>query len=122
MKNSFHKLLVGARVSGDDTHHDRYMPKVVNLNGDHPVLLVCEHAKAKIPEQFQMLGLKQEHQESHIAWDPGAFTTAEFLSRNLNAPLVHASVSRLLYDCNRPPDAEDAMPARSENIDIPGHG
>jgi predicted N-formylglutamate amidohydrolase len=35
--------------------------------------------------------------------------------------LIAGAVSRLVYDCNRPPDALDAMPARSEVIDVPGN-
>jgi len=34
---------------------------------------------------------------------------------------VSSGVSRLVYDCNRPPHAHDAMPARSEVIDVPGN-
>jgi predicted N-formylglutamate amidohydrolase len=35
--------------------------------------------------------------------------------------LIHAPVSRLIYDCNRAPDMPGAMPARSEIHDIPGN-
>lgn len=30
-------------------------------------------------------------------------------------------VSRLVYDCNRPPSAKDAIPEKSETIDAPGN-
>jgi predicted N-formylglutamate amidohydrolase len=46
---------------------------------------------------------------------------ARRLSERLNAPLVAAAVSRLIYDCNRPPEAPDAMPAQSEVFAIPGN-
>jgi predicted N-formylglutamate amidohydrolase len=37
--------------------------------------------------------------------------------------LVAARISRLIYDCNRPPDAPGAMADRSEVFEIPGnHG
>jgi predicted N-formylglutamate amidohydrolase len=39
----------------------------------------------------------------------------------LDAVLVHAPVSRLVYDCNRAPDMAGAMPVRSEIHDIPGN-
>jgi len=39
----------------------------------------------------------------------------------MEAKLVFSKVSRLIYDCNRAPDAADAMPARSEIIEVPGN-
>lgn len=84
-------------------------------------MLVCEHASARIPPEFQDLGLDRSDLDSHIAWDPGAYETAKGLSAALDAPLVYSTVSRLVYDCNRPPDAADAMPACSEDTSIPGN-
>ena len=43
------------------------------------------------------------------------------LSDLLNAPLVAGGVSRLVYDCNRPLEAPDAMPAKSEIFAVPGN-
>ena len=43
------------------------------------------------------------------------------MSAALDAPLVSANVSRLVYDCNRPPESDSAMPARSERFDVPGN-
>jgi len=85
------------------------------------VLLVCEHATAYIPAELNHLGLSGDILKSHIAWDPGAFEVASHLSNLMSAPLVSGTVSRLVYDCNRPPDAEDAIPEKSENIAIPGN-
>ncbi len=90
-------------------------------DGDSPILIVCEHASNFIPPEFEGLGLSQSLLESHIAWDPGAAHVATELSEILNAQCVLGKVSRLVYDCNRPPEAHDAMPARSEIYDIPGN-
>ncbi len=95
--------------------------RIVNPGGRAPVLLVCEHASNRIPDEMGDLGLSPEARESHVAWDPGALGVAQHLARLLDAPLVHSTVSRLVYDCNRPPEAPDAMPARSEIHDIPGN-
>lgn len=94
---------------------------IVNPAGSSSVVLVCEHASHHIPTPFDALGLSQADRTSHAAWDPGAMAVAEKLSQHLNAPLVASGVSRLVYDCNRPPTAHDAMPARSEVIDVPGN-
>ncbi|WP_370400287.1 N-formylglutamate amidohydrolase [Sulfitobacter sp. JB4-11] len=95
--------------------------RTVNPNGRSPLVLVCEHASAHIPERFDHLGLPPEARETHIAWDPGALAVAERMSKKLDARLVAGTLSRLIYDCNRPPDAPDAMPDRSEAYDIPGN-
>jgi predicted N-formylglutamate amidohydrolase len=34
---------------------------------------------------------------------------------------VASTVSRLVYDCNRPPEAASAMPEKSELIEVPGN-
>lgn len=83
------------------------------------VLLVCEHAANRIPDFLGDMGLTAEARESHIAWDPGALGVARHMAAQMSAPLVHGGVSRLVYDCNRPPDAAGAMPVRSEQYDIP---
>ncbi len=94
---------------------------VGNASGSSSVVLVCEHASHHIPDSFDGLGLSAEARLSHAVWDPGAFPVAQELSRLLDATLVSSRVSRLVYDCNRPPSAPDAMPMRSEVIDVPGN-
>ena len=86
------------------------MVKVFNSEGQAPILLVCEHATNFIPARFKDLGLTPAQLQSHIAWDPGAIETAEAMAEILDAPLISATVSRLIYDCNRPPDSATAMP------------
>ncbi len=95
--------------------------ETVNPDGLGPVVLACEHASSFIPPEFGGLGLNSDALDSHIAWDPGALAVATHLSRLLDAPLVAQRVSRLVYDCNRPPSAADAIPARSEIYSVPGN-
>lgn len=92
-----------------------------NAQGAGPFLFVCEHASNAFPEEFGNLGLEPDVREAHVAWDPGALGVARELSDILDSPLVAATVSRLIYDCNRPPDSTSAMPPRSEVFDIPGN-
>lgn len=100
---------------------ERPAARVINPDGVHNIVLICEHASNHIPEEFDSLGLGEEALASHIAWDPGALAIAEALSEKLDAALVHSTISRLVYDCNRPPDAIGAMPEQSEATLIPGN-
>ncbi len=95
--------------------------ETINTNGAAPIVLVCEHASNFIPEYLDGLGISEDAASSHAAWDPGALAVAELLSAQLNAPLVVQRVSRLVYDCNRPPEAQSAMPVKSEIYEVPGN-
>ena len=94
---------------------------LLNGNGKFPALIVCEHASNHVPDEYDNLGLSQDELQSHIAWDIGAAEVALHLSTLLDAPYVRGEVSRLVYDCNRPPNAPDAMPEKSEVFVIPGN-
>ena len=89
--------------------------------GSGPLVIVCEHASCRIPRRLETLGLQAEALTSHIAWDPGARAVAQLLSEHFDAPLVRQRFSRLAYDCNRPPEAADAIPERSEVYAVPGN-
>lgn len=99
---------------------DKYVHHL-NPKGQSPLVLVCEHASCFIPAQFNDLGLSSAARKSHAAWDPGAYGLAQELSALLDAQLIASAVSRLVYDCNRPPTAPDAMPAQSEVVQVPGN-
>ncbi|MBT5062595.1 MAG: N-formylglutamate amidohydrolase [Verrucomicrobia bacterium] len=107
-------LIFNAITSGENV-------AITNVAGRGPLVLVCEHASNNVPEEFVDLGLGKQHLNSHIAWDPGALAVAMALSVIFDAPLVATAVSRLVYDCNRPPEAPDAIAEKSEIYDIPGN-
>lgn len=95
--------------------------RVGNAAGDAPLVLLCEHASNAIPAEMNQLGISDEVAKSHAAWDPGARGVTDKLSKLLNAPNVQQTVSRLVYDCNRPFDATSAIPEKSEIFEIPGN-
>lgn len=99
-----------------------FLPVIENADAKSRVIVVCEHASNHIPSAWGDLGLTDAQRQAHIAWDPGALAVSRGLSQRLDAVLIHAPVSRLIYDCNRAPDMPGAMPARSEVHDIPGNG
>lgn len=94
------------------------------------VVVICEHASNALAEGWAALGgdlgIDANTRAAHVAWDIGALGLARGLAAGLapgcgGAVLVHAPLSRLVYDLNRAPDHPGAMPARSEVFDIPGN-
>ncbi|MFN4154062.1 MAG: N-formylglutamate amidohydrolase [Paracoccaceae bacterium] len=94
---------------------------VENRDAAGAILLVCEHASNAFPDPWGSLGLTEAQRSAHVAWDPGALDLSRALATRLDAALVHAPASRLIYDLNRGPDRADAMAPRSELHDIPGN-
>lgn len=97
------------------------LPEQAQVGGRGPMLLLCDHASNFIPGVFGALGLRQDNQNSHFAWDPGAAGVTRLLSRLLDCPAILASVSRLLIDCNRDPGDWDSIVEISEATPIPGN-
>jgi len=68
----------------------------------HTLILSCEHAVNHIPNRYQYLfHQKSAILNSHRAIDFGAQRIAEQFSQTLDFPLIEATASRLLIDCNR---------------------
>lgn len=93
----------------------------INPDSPHPLLLVCEHAGHAIPQALNGLGLKVADLKSHVGWDIGAEAVTRKMAHLLGAPAVIQRYSRLVIDCNRPPDAADAMPASNHGVSVPGN-
>lgn len=104
-----------------DSFSQSEVVETVNLSGVGDFVLVCEHASNFIPSELSGLGLSEAELQSHIAWDPGALAVAKLLSARLDAPLIAAKVSRLVYDCNRKSGVESAVMAESDGVTIPGN-
>ncbi|WP_421780656.1 N-formylglutamate amidohydrolase [Kiloniella litopenaei] len=108
-------------LNSDNNSSTESVVKTTNLSGHGEYVIICEHASNHIPVKYNNLGLSDDDIKQHIAWDPGALAVAQQLSKQLDAPLVEQCVSRLVYDCNRPPEAWNAMPFQSEIFEIPGN-
>ena len=68
------------------------------------LIITCEHGGNTIPPPYAALFQGQEALlASHRGWDPGALPVAQELAGRLAAPLLAATVSRLLIDLNRSP-------------------
>src|SRR6478736_563715 len=92
-----------------------------NAAGGSPFLLTCDHYGRLIPQSLGDLGLPASELTRHIAWDIGIAGVAEALSKQLNAHLIAQRYSRLVIDCNRPPDAPSSIPRISEATTIPAN-
>src|SRR6202521_3295958 len=92
-----------------------------NAAGRSPFLLTCDHYGRLIPRILGDLGLPADELTRHIAWDIGIAGVAEALSKHLDAHLIAQRYSRLVIDCNRPPDAPSSIPRISEATTIPGN-
>jgi predicted N-formylglutamate amidohydrolase len=92
-----------------------------NADGRSPFLLTCDHYGRLIPRRLGNLGLSEDELTRHIAWDVGIAGVAEQLAAQLDAHLVAQRYSRLVIDCNRPPNVASSIPLISEATTIPGN-
>jgi predicted N-formylglutamate amidohydrolase len=92
-----------------------------NADGQSPFLLTCDHYGRLIPADLGDLGLSDDERKRHIGWDIGIAGVAEQMSAALGAHLVAQRYSRLVIDCNRPPDAVSSIPLISEATTVPGN-
>ena len=99
------------------------VPPVHELNaaGRSPFLFSCDHYGRLIPRVLGDLGLPESELTRHIAWDIGIAGVADALSNHLCAHLIAQRYSRLVIDCNRPPEAPGSIPRISEATTIPGN-
>ncbi|SDA11046.1 N-formylglutamate amidohydrolase [Sphingomonas sp. NFR15] len=95
--------------------------RIVNPNGRSPFLLIGDHAGNLVPRALEPFGVTSPDLERHIGWDIGIATLGETLATTLDATFIAQRYSRLVVDCNRAPDAEDAMPAVSDGTPIPAN-
>lgn len=95
--------------------------ELINETSSASVVLVCEHAGRAIPERLGNLGLSEHVLHTHIGWDIGAEKVARCLADRLDAPLILQRYSRLVVDCNRPPEAQDFVPEISDGTQVPGN-
>ena len=101
-------------LSAEDPHP----VEVLNPDSDFPILLICEHAGQAVPERLDGLGISQHDLDAHVGWDIGAGSVARHMAELLGAPVVLQRYSRLVIDCNRPPDSPGAIPVRAEILDV----
>jgi len=86
-----------------------------------PLLLLCDHASAALPDGYGRLGLDPALFDTHIAHDIGAATVTRALAARFGAAAVLGRWSRLLIDLNRGADDPTLVMKLSDGSIIPGN-
>jgi predicted N-formylglutamate amidohydrolase len=107
------------RGRATDSHSNPVVSE--NPEGAGPFVIICDHGSNRIPHEYGTFDYDTEALQTHIAWDPGALAVARRLSARLNAPLIWPDASRLLIDCNRPPEADSLIVTVSEGRPAPAN-
>jgi predicted N-formylglutamate amidohydrolase len=101
--------------------HEASPVELVNEGASAPVILVCDHASARIPGALGTLGLDEGELARHIAIDIGAAALTQRLAGAFGAAGILAAYSRLVIDCNRHPEDHTSIREISEGVIIPGN-
>jgi len=95
--------------------------EIVAGRGDTGLILLCDHASNRIPEDYGDLGVPAAQFERHIAYDIGARDLTLGLAARLGAPAVLSRYSRLLIDPNRGMDDPTLIMRISDGAVVPGN-
>ncbi|MGI9481509.1 MAG: N-formylglutamate amidohydrolase [Hyphomicrobiales bacterium] len=85
------------------------------------LVLVCDHARNALPEEYGDLGLPPHQLERHIGYDIGAEAVTRGIAERLGVPAIMACYSRLLIDPNRGLDDPTLVMRLSDGAIIPGN-
>lgn len=85
------------------------------------LVLICDHARNTLPEEYGSLGLPESEFSRHIAFDIGAEGLLRGLARELGVPAVLATYSRLLIDPNRGEDDPTLIRQLYDGTIVPGN-
>ena len=96
-------------------------PEIIPAAQSSGLLLICDHASNHMPAEFNDLGLTRRELGLHAAIDVGAAMLTRHLARDLGAPAILATISRLVIDFNRAPGGPDSILSRSHGVAIPGN-
>jgi predicted N-formylglutamate amidohydrolase len=107
-------------VSSIAAHEDQSF-RILPGRADAGLIILCDHADNAFPPQYGTLGLPVDQLKRHIAYDIGAASITEQLSRSLGVPAVMTRFSRLLIDPNRGADDPTLIMRLSDGAVIPGN-
>ena len=85
------------------------------------LVVLCDHATARIPTDYGQLGLGAKELSRHIAYDIGAETVSRTIAAQLGCPAVLSQFSRLLIDPNRGIDDPTLVMRIADGAIVPGN-
>ncbi|MEI9417546.1 N-formylglutamate amidohydrolase [Mesorhizobium sp. Cs1321R2N1] len=85
------------------------------------IVLLADHARRDLPEEYGSLGLPSVEFDRHIAYDIGVEAVTRELAARLDVPVVLANFSRLLIDPNRGEDDPTLIRQLYDGTMIPGN-
>ncbi|QND57153.1 N-formylglutamate amidohydrolase [Mesorhizobium huakuii] len=85
------------------------------------IVLLADHARRDLPEDYGSLGLPAAEFERHIAYDIGVEAVTRELAALLDVPAVIANFSRLLIDPNRGEDDPTLIRQLYDGTVVPGN-
>lgn len=88
---------------------------------DRGLVLLADHARRDLPDEYGDLGLPPEEFERHIAYDIGVEAVTRRLATRLGVPAVLANFSRLLIDPNRGEDDPTLIRQLYDGTVVPGN-
>ncbi len=78
--------------------------EIIDGPRDRGLVLLADHARRNLPDDYGDLGLPKSEFDRHIAYDIGVEMVTRRLAELLDAPALLANFSRLLIDPNRGED------------------
>ncbi|OBQ69702.1 N-formylglutamate amidohydrolase [Mesorhizobium erdmanii] len=85
------------------------------------IVLLADHARRDLPDDYGSLGLPAAEFERHIAYDIGVEAVTRELAATLDVPAVIANFSRLLIDPNRGEDDPTLIRQLYDGTVVPGN-
>jgi predicted N-formylglutamate amidohydrolase len=94
---------------------------IVDGARDRGLVLIADHARRELPEEYGDLGLPAGEFDRHIAYDIGVEDVTRRLAAALGVPAVIAGFSRLLIDPNRGEDDPTLIRQLYDGTVVPGN-
>jgi len=103
-------------------HSTMFAPfEIVEGDRRRGLVLVADHAKRLLPDEYGNLGLPAAEFDRHIAYDIGVEGVTRQLAAALSVPAVMARFTRLLIDPNRGDDDPTLIRQLYDGTIIPGN-
>ncbi|PBC19908.1 MULTISPECIES: N-formylglutamate amidohydrolase [unclassified Mesorhizobium] len=94
---------------------------VVEGDRKRGIVLLADHARRDLPDEYGSLGLPAAEFDRHIAYDIGVEAVTRELAGLLDVPAVLANFSRLLIDPNRGEDDPTLIRQLYDGTVVPGN-